>query len=311
MTTYLTSLVKRALGEGSAVKPVLPPSWATPPGTWGDAFPETSAESLAQPASPSRARRIADALPGAELSAGPAPLPRAPLSQQPAAPAPAHEIRRPPLGTSPEPVPTPTPPPASQAERPRATAHGATGETPRAPTPEAIPAPLVAQPRPSDVTPVPSPVHAPAPPMDISGARLSRPEVTVEPVVRQDAPNVATPVSREQSAVPATAALSLPLEQQVVPAIEIAPRPASERIVPMPNESHPRTGHPAGGMAPARHGAQPYPPPPAPPTIRVSIGRIEVRAVMPPAPTPAPAPPAAPLLTLEAYLRERTGRPDR
>jgi hypothetical protein len=45
----------------------------------------------------------------------------------------------------------------------------------------------------------------------------------------------------------------------------------------------------------------------------VSIGRIEVRAVMPAPPPPPPpvAAPAAPLVTLEAYLRERTGRRDR
>jgi hypothetical protein len=46
------------------------------------------------------------------------------------------------------------------------------------------------------------------------------------------------------------------------------------------------------------------------PTIRVSIGRIEVRAVQPP-PEPATAPTATaryePPMTLEAYLRRRNG----
>jgi hypothetical protein len=46
---------------------------------------------------------------------------------------------------------------------------------------------------------------------------------------------------------------------------------------------------------------------PAPPTVRVTIGRIEVRAVTLPAPvTPRPAVP--PALSLEEYLR-RGGRP--
>jgi hypothetical protein len=47
-------------------------------------------------------------------------------------------------------------------------------------------------------------------------------------------------------------------------------------------------------------------PPAAEPTIRVTIGRIEVRAT---APTPPPAPaarPAGPRLTLEEYLRRRS-----
>jgi hypothetical protein len=46
-------------------------------------------------------------------------------------------------------------------------------------------------------------------------------------------------------------------------------------------------------------------PPAAEPTIRVSIGRVEVRAT---APTPPPAPaarPAGPRLTLEEYVRRR------
>jgi hypothetical protein len=45
---------------------------------------------------------------------------------------------------------------------------------------------------------------------------------------------------------------------------------------------------------------------PSPPTIQVTIGRVEVRAVQPPSPAPAP-PPAAepPALTLDDYLVAR------
>lgn len=44
-----------------------------------------------------------------------------------------------------------------------------------------------------------------------------------------------------------------------------------------------------------------------PPTIRVTIGRVEVQAVMPPAPTPVYAPPARrePTLSLKDYLKQR------
>ncbi len=45
------------------------------------------------------------------------------------------------------------------------------------------------------------------------------------------------------------------------------------------------------------------------PTIRVNIGRIEVRAVMPSAPAPRPKRPrAGPMLSLEDYLKQRNGR---
>ncbi|HZA21190.1 MAG TPA: hypothetical protein VFA32_01040, partial [Dehalococcoidia bacterium] len=45
------------------------------------------------------------------------------------------------------------------------------------------------------------------------------------------------------------------------------------------------------------------------PTTRVNIGRIEVRAITPPAPAPAPKPPRLdPRLTLDDYLRRRDGR---
>lgn len=50
--------------------------------------------------------------------------------------------------------------------------------------------------------------------------------------------------------------------------------------------------------------------PPAPPTIRVTIGRIEVRAVTPAppvAPAPVRTPRAAPALSLEDYLKQRNG----
>ena len=46
-------------------------------------------------------------------------------------------------------------------------------------------------------------------------------------------------------------------------------------------------------------------PPPAPPTIHVTIGRIEVRATQPPAPVRRSAPTAS-TMSLEDYLRSRT-----
>ncbi len=43
-------------------------------------------------------------------------------------------------------------------------------------------------------------------------------------------------------------------------------------------------------------------------TVRfVSIGRVEVRAIMPPVAAPKPTPPSAPKLSLEDYLKQRNG----
>ena len=48
---------------------------------------------------------------------------------------------------------------------------------------------------------------------------------------------------------------------------------------------------------------------PAAPTIEITIGRVEVRAVQPPAPAPRPktTSPHAPALSLEEYLRNQNG----
>jgi hypothetical protein len=50
-------------------------------------------------------------------------------------------------------------------------------------------------------------------------------------------------------------------------------------------------------------------PPPSPPSVRVIIGRVEVRAVQPPEPPEARSPngPRSPRLTLDDYLKERSG----
>ena len=68
------------------------------------------------------------------------------------------------------------------------------------------------------------------------------------------------------------------------------------------------------GWSPARRDADRAAPPA--PTVRVSIGRIEVRAVQPPSspapPAPPPAgPPPGPRVSLEEYLRERDARQGR
>jgi hypothetical protein len=47
--------------------------------------------------------------------------------------------------------------------------------------------------------------------------------------------------------------------------------------------------------------------PKEPPAIHVTIGRVEVRAVMPRVAEPKPAPPSPPKVSLEEYLKQRNG----
>jgi hypothetical protein len=44
-----------------------------------------------------------------------------------------------------------------------------------------------------------------------------------------------------------------------------------------------------------------------PPAIHVTIGRVEVRAVMAPGPPPKAATPPGPKISLEEYLKQRNG----
>ena len=46
---------------------------------------------------------------------------------------------------------------------------------------------------------------------------------------------------------------------------------------------------------------------PSAPTVRVTIGRVEVRAIQPSPEPPTPSAPRGPRLTLDDYLRERGG----
>jgi hypothetical protein len=81
-------------------------------------------------------------------------------------------------------------------------------------------------------------------------------------------------------------------------------RPASSGATP---SSTPRVSHTGSGNHP-----EPGPQEPPAPAIRVSIGRIEVRATMPPPPMPAAQPAVSarpgPALSLDDYLKQRSGR---
>jgi hypothetical protein len=110
----------------------------------------------------------------------------------------------------------------------------------------------------------------------------TQPAVTQHRAWREDAPLRHTPPleSLTLQSTPYTPPATVAAQPHVVPYVE--------RAVP----------------APATPGATPEPPP----TIQVRIGRVEVRAIMSPAPPPrAKAPRRGPALSLDEYLKQRNG----
>jgi hypothetical protein len=307
MSDYLTSLVQRARGETGVVRPIVQPVFAperadlpsVPAGTW---------PGIAGPEIPAPAPRTRAAARPAE--AGPLPVP-APLPAEQSGPgdplSPA-----PPL--SPEAnrlYPTPLPPTSGGLQPSPAQQY--TVEHPTSANPPlsiALPDSLAGpQTAPSPLQPSRTPAVAPLPtPAVRAGMPAIDPPVqqgTGEPGVRrtgQDAPDFASVTGTQHPTA------------QVAARRQAGRPPAGEQIIPVPREPDRPAARPATAPAPRRAAADNQAAPPPPPAIRVSIGRIEVRAMLPapplPAPIPAPAP-SAPLVTLDAYLRERTGRRDR
>ena len=81
-----------------------------------------------------------------------------------------------------------------------------------------------------------------------------------------------------------------------------AKKDAGRKTPPSQAFSEPRLVHPERrkDFAPAEQRSSA-----SAPIIRVTIGRVEVRAIHPPAPAPKPAKPAPPKLSLEDYLQQR------
>ncbi|HEY3268732.1 MAG TPA: hypothetical protein VGM37_17585 [Armatimonadota bacterium] len=130
----------------------------------------------------------------------------------------------------------------------------------------------------------------------------------IPPPVRPEAPTVA-PLSRAvERPVPVPAAAPDSPSRKDAP----APDPIRPSRASAPALTAPAAPSPRGALAvtPHRPDLTPrveIPAPSSSPAVRVTIGRVEVRAVLPPAP---PAPPAAPAsvdtrLSLDEYLKTR------
>ena len=138
----------------------------------------------------------------------------------------------------------------------------------------------------SDAPPEPSSLPGPGQPL---------------PESRAGEPGAAPGPARPMPVEPATPGReTLPLE---MPPLDAQAPPTHQRA---PIVARPRTrlAQPAGPV-PAE-GEQPASRPESPSTIRVTIGRVEVRAVMPPL-QEAPPPRHPPRLSLDDYLKQRSG----
>jgi hypothetical protein len=295
MSDYLTSLVQRARGETGAVRPIVQPVFA--PGRAD--LPSMPAGIPPEPAAP-------DAL-------VPPPRARAAVRPSDAGQIPA-DVQRPPAQTGPDPaanrVSPPPPSPLTGGPQPAAARQDAL-QHPINATPlfsVAKAEVLTGRQAASPASPAAPAQTAGVTPLPLAEAR------TAFPAAAQPAQQATDEPSRSNRPADQDAPRSAPTREMPRPAAHVARRqvgrvPASDQIIPVPRAEDRHEPRPAPGWSAA--GSQ-MGPPPAPPAIRVSIGRIEVRAVMPVPPPPPPvAVPAAPLVTLDAYLRERTGRRDR
>jgi len=219
-----------------------------------------------------------------------------------------------------QPAPPPAPPPAgetSTAPRPPSTT------TPPSPPPLARPP---GEHRSAVVSTLPAPSPEPADPAAHRIVELAR-EVEATPATPATPTTPPVPGPPRLTARPATS--ERPAERVVEPVVERppattaqAPAPGNDPAGQVPAAPRPATRPPGPVPAPARRRRATAPAEPlgrlpavADPTgeaagqvVRVSIGKVEVRAPAPPATPPPPAPPpplARPSLSLDDYLRQR------
>ena len=282
MTDFLTDLLERSRGQGTALVPRIPSVFEPAP----DGTLRFAREDIIQP--------------GAEHTARPAAPDTARLATQ----APAVTPERMPAPRWPQPSPQATARPEGQLPAPSRTAPAAPariparaegGETGRQPAGE----PAIPQAR------------AAVPPAA---------ETTRELLAKVAVPPPETADHRPRAARPATA-LSRGGDEGVPPP-EIKPetteRPGPGALPPPPARvgetlSPPRPGlltvPPLDAFAapPVPPGPAGDPAPPPEPTVHVTIGRVEIRAVTAPVPSARPAS-AARAMSLDEYLTERNQR---
>lgn len=278
MSDFLANLASRALALSQPVRPRV--------------------ASLFEPSS--AARPVAEFERDSVVEAAPPAADMASLAASPATP-PLQRAMPPPVPTRSPPPPQPVavlwPPQPSGEVTPAQPA--ATLAQSHVPAPPVLPVPVASLAR----VPPPQPIDV-------------RPEPG-EPVIR---PLRATPAPPPVAApAPPAPSTEIHIETRVVERIAAAREPAAVVASKAQAPGPPLTAPPPTGIrpqitpaAPARQApvpAEPTPPPAPPAVVRVTIGRVEVRAITPPT---APAPPSrsarnVPVLTLDQYLQQRRG----
>jgi len=319
VTDFLTRLAERVMGVGRVVHPVLPSRYAPDVSGLQQEAPETEDDSaleleLPPPPTSSVNRRDGldrvriDPVPQRVAASAARPAPRATTAATP----PLLEARR---DDSPPPAAAPSRPSRTiAAERlasaaasrapggEQGTAGRAVGATPMPARGESPPAR-----RPPDrispsATDEPRSAGPPSGPGQTVSAAAGEPSASgSRPVAAAVASDRSRPTDKawRRSSTPPDAEAFL-----------VAPAPRPDSPVHGPRHDTPRPTPPAL-VAPRPQPAFPASPGPraAAPTVRVTIGRIEVRAVAPPAPPILPPAPQStqPTLSLDDYLRVRRG----
>ncbi len=152
----------------------------------------------------------------------------------------------------------------------------------------------------------PDPRPAAAPPQNTAPA-TAPPAAAAPPAEHTALPALTRGVDLQPLAAPAHAPdreLPGPAHRDVEPTAQKPKQPTQvlvEKLL-LPLQAAPAAASPRPGAANPRSAAgQSQPPAPAP--VRISIGRIEVRAVTPAAPAPAPKVDPHPAMGLDEYLR--------
>lgn len=290
MKDFLSQLVARSTAPALAVRPRLPSRFEAASEAAGiTAFPSDSTQSApSEPtASPARTSRTPP-LNGNRQQAPPTPAePEASIAS------PSPQTTPPPLKSL-----APSRSAVSAAVPPAAPAvHSSKQEAPSSPSPSAAHKPSIANARQnSAATPPPkTPLFQPSFDSGLQSPKSPAPDLVSEEASPTAAVSAAKPrpvfPTTLASETPAVAASGLRSKSQISNLKSQIPRPAARpAIATRPTPATPQT-------APAA---------PAPPVVQITIGRIELRAIVTPA-SPRAVPPPAPKLGLDEYLRQRTG----
>jgi len=244
----------------------------------------------------------------ARANPGPPPSPsglRQNQSQAFNAPAPPrpHFFSPDPSPVPPPPVPPPPPPPPPMPFAPLALPVDPreTLSSPWTSPPVQPLNPVSLEPTATTLMPVVSPrvIPPPIPLPATSGSAVHYPEPRLQPRSPETppVPPPLTPYPPSPSDTPSHVTLR--------PKPEVVPR--LEPLVPSPGPSFPPPRRQTEIDWPRPAASPVEVSPPAPPTINVTIGRIEVRVHTAPGPSPRPARPSTPVMDLEKYLELRSG----